>query len=208
MCVLPSTEIGGLFAFSCVDCAVSKPHTFIPAPEALPALGCAWTCVHEVRQRRTALSAFLCGMDKPAAPGAERVVITFGTFDLFHFGHLRVLERAAALGTRLVVGVSSDALNFAKKGRYPVICEAERYAIVASLSFVHTVFMEESLELKREYVKRHGAHVLVMGDDWEGRFDHLRDVCDVVYLRRTEGISTTEIIEKISATFGSVARPA
>ena len=127
-------------------------------------------------------------------------VITFGTFDVFHVGHLRVLERAAALGDRLVVGVSADALNVAKKGREPVFSEAERLEIVSALRVVDEVFVEESLELKREYILRHAADMLVMGDDWKGRFDEFEDVCEVVYLSRTPAISTTALIEKISST--------
>ena len=122
----------------------------------------------------------------------ERTVITFGTFDVFHVGHLRMIERAAALGDRLVVGVSADELNLRKKGREPIFSEAER------LKCVSEVFVEESLELKRDYVLRYGADVLVMGDDWEGKFDELDDVCEVVYLPRTPAVSTTALIEKIS----------
>ena len=131
-------------------------------------------------------------------PGMTRTVITFGTFDVFHVGHLRVIERAAALGDRLVVGVSADALNLRKKGREPVFSERERMAIVAALKPVTEVFLEESLELKRDYIQTYGADVLVMGDDWKGRFDDLGDVCEVVYLPRTPAISTTALIEKIS----------
>ena len=128
----------------------------------------------------------------------ERTVITFGTFDVFHVGHLRMIERAAALGDRLVVGVSADELNLRKKGREPIFSEAERVEIVSALRCVSEVFVEESLELKRDYVLRHGADVLVMGDDWEGKFDDLADVCEVVYLTRTPAVSTTALIEKIS----------
>lgn len=127
-----------------------------------------------------------------------RTVITFGTFDVFHVGHLRIIERAAAYGDRLVVGVSADALNQRKKGRSPYYSEAERMEIVASLKPVSEVFLEESLEQKREYIEKFGADVLVMGDDWAGRFDELGDICEVVYLPRTPAISTTALIEKIS----------
>ena len=127
-----------------------------------------------------------------------RTVITFGTFDVFHVGHLRMIERAAAYGDRLVVGVSADELNLRKKGREPIFSEAERVEIVAALKPVSEVFVEESLELKREYVVRYGADVLVMGDDWKGKFDELNDVCEVVYLTRTPAVSTTALIEKIS----------
>ena len=133
---------------------------------------------------------------------SERTVITFGTFDVFHVGHIRVLQRAAALGDRLVVGVSADALNLAKKGRAPVYSQEERMEIVASLRVVDEVFVEESLEQKRDYIIEYGADVLVMGDDWAGKFDWVSDVCEVVYLPRTPSVSTTGIIEHI-ASLGS-----
>lgn len=124
-------------------------------------------------------------------------IVTFGTFDVFHVGHLRILERAAALGDRLVVGVSSDDLNISKKGRPPVFPESERMGIVAALRCVDAVFLEESLEKKREYLLHHQADVLAMGDDWQGRFDEFSDICRVVYFARTPAVSTTAIIEKI-----------
>lgn len=127
----------------------------------------------------------------------SKTVITFGTFDVFHVGHLRILERASALGLRLVVGVSTDTLNESKKGRPPVYRQEERAEIVAALRCVDEVFFEESLELKVEYIEQYAADVLVMGDDWRGRFDEFRSLCEVVYLPRTPAISTTEVIEKI-----------
>ena len=130
---------------------------------------------------------------------SERTVITFGTFDVFHVGHLRILQRARELGDRLVVGVSGDELNIRKKGRAPVFSEPERLEIVASLKVVDEVFVEESLELKREYVLKTGASVLAMGDDWEGKFDNLSDVCEVVYFPRTPSVSTTALIEHIAS---------
>ena len=127
-------------------------------------------------------------------------VITFGTFDVFHVGHLRVIQRAASFGDRLVVGVSADELNLRKKGRLPVFSQAERLEIVAALKPVDEVFVEESLELKRDYIVQQGAQVLVMGDDWAGKFDEFGDICTVEYLPRTPAISTTALIEKISST--------
>jgi glycerol-3-phosphate cytidylyltransferase len=129
--------------------------------------------------------------------GGRGTVITFGTFDVFHIGHLAILERAAALGDRLVVGVSSDELNVAKKGRPCVYDLAARTAILRALRCVDEVFTEESLELKRDYIQGYSADVLVMGHDWEGRFDEMTDLCKVVYLPRTPSISTTETIERI-----------
>ena len=125
-------------------------------------------------------------------------VITFGTFDVLHVGHLRILQRARELGDYLVVGVSSDALNISKKSRAPVFSQEERCELVRNLQCVNEVFIEESLELKRQYVIDHGADILVMGDDWTGRFDFVSDLCKVVYLPRTPSISTTAVIEQIA----------
>src|SRR5262245_9216211 len=115
----------------------------------------------------------------------RRNVITFGTFDVFHVGHLRLLSRAKEMGDRLVVGVSSDELNVSKKGHPPVFPQIERMEIVAALKVVDDVFVEESLDKKRQYVLDADAQVLVMGDDWQGMFDYLSDICKVVYLPRT-----------------------
>jgi len=128
-----------------------------------------------------------------------RKVITFGTFDVFHVGHINILERAAKQGDFLIVGVSSDALNYDKKGRYPIYNEVDRCKIISSLKYVNEVFIEESLEKKKEYILHHKANVLVMGDDWSGRFDWVNDVCEVIYLPRTPSISTTEIIEVVKS---------
>lgn len=122
-------------------------------------------------------------------------VITFGTFDVFHVGHINILERCASLGNTLVVGISSDALNFSKKQRNPIYSEQDRLKIIQSLSFVDEVFIEHSLEKKREYIEFYKADVLAMGDDWKGKFDEFSDICEVVYFPRTPSISTSEIIE-------------
>lgn len=128
-----------------------------------------------------------------------KTVITFGTFDVFHVGHINILQRASAYGDCLIVGVSTDALNVSKKGRKPVYNQNDRMKIINSLRYVNLCFPEESLEKKAEYIKYYNADVLVMGDDWQGKFDYLKDLCDVVYLPRTPSISTTEIIEVISS---------
>lgn len=126
-----------------------------------------------------------------------RRVITFGTFDVFHVGHINILERAKQEGDYLIVGVSSDALNFSKKQRYPIYSQADRIKILESLKFVDEVFVEESLELKAQYIQDAKADLLVMGDDWAGKFDDMKKYCDVKYLERTPSISTTEIIEVV-----------
>ncbi len=124
-------------------------------------------------------------------------VITFGTYDIFHVGHVNIIERAKLHGDHLIVGVSSDKLNISKKGRPPVYCEDDRQHIIRSMRCVDDVFLEESLELKSEYIKYYNADILIMGDDWQGKFDHLKDICQVIYLPRTPSVSTTEIIEVV-----------
>jgi glycerol-3-phosphate cytidylyltransferase len=124
-------------------------------------------------------------------------VITFGTFDVLHVGHLSILERAAELGEHLTVGISTDALSINKKGRLPVYPEAQRLALVSALRCVDATFLEHSLEAKANYIREHNAEILVMGDDWAGRFDDLSSLCKVIYLPRTPAISTTAVIEMI-----------
>ena len=126
-----------------------------------------------------------------------RIGLTFGTFDLLHVGHINILERTKKLCDYLVVGVSTDDLSLAKKGFRPVYSQDERLKIVGSLRVVDFVFFEESLEQKAEYIRRFHADVLVMGQDWAGKFDHLGDLCEVLYLPRTPHISTTQVRAEI-----------
>ncbi len=129
-----------------------------------------------------------------------KTVITFGTFDLFHIGHVRILQRASLLGDTLIVGVSSDKFNFKKKKRNTIFNQSERMEIISSQKCVDSVFLEESMDKKTEYVKKFKADVIVMGDDWKGKFDDIaKEVgCEIVYLPRTKyEISTTKIIEEI-----------
>ena len=128
-----------------------------------------------------------------------KTVITFGTFDLFHIGHLSILNRSKELGDKLIVGISSDELNFSKKNKYPIYDYNQRRDILKSIKGVDKVFKEESLEKKREYILNYNADTLVMGDDWEGKFDFLRNHCEVVYLPRTDDISSTEIKKQMDA---------
>lgn len=132
-------------------------------------------------------------------------VITFGTFDVFHVGHVNILQRAKDLGDHLIVGVSSDELNKSKKGRYPIYKQEHRMKIVSAMECVDAVFVEESLEKKPEYIQEHEADLLVMGDDWKGGFDDMREYCEVVYLPRTPSISTTAVIEVVRN--GATDRP-
>ena len=130
-----------------------------------------------------------------------KTIITFGTFDLLHIGHINILNRSSKFGDKLVVGVSSDSLNYKKKSKFPVYNENDRINIIQNIKAVDEVFLEESLELKREYILKYNANILIMGDDWKDKFDYLNDICEVIYLPRTEEISTTQIIEKIANKF-------
>ncbi|WP_332311020.1 adenylyltransferase/cytidyltransferase family protein [Stenotrophomonas sp. SY1] len=127
-----------------------------------------------------------------------RTVITYGTFDLFHVGHLNLLRRMRALGDRLVVGVSTDEFN-AKKGKRTVVPFKDRVAIVQAVRYVDQVIAEHDWSQKIGDIETLGVDVLGMGDDWEGQFDHLNDACEVVYLPRTKNISSTEIKRALSA---------
>lgn len=119
-------------------------------------------------------------------------VITYGTFDLFHIGHLNILRRAKEQGDYLVVAVSTDEFNKIK-GKKCAIPDTERMAIVEAIKYVDEVIPENNWDQKINDVEEHNIDVFVMGDDWKGKFDFLKDYCDVVYLPRTEGISTTKI---------------
>ena len=129
-------------------------------------------------------------------------IITFGTFDLLHIGHINILERSKNFNNNsekneLIVGISSDDFSYKKKSKYPVYNQEQRKKILESLKFVDKVFIEESFEKKREYILENKADVLIMGDDWKDKFNDFKDICEVFYLPRTPSISTTEIVEII-----------
>jgi glycerol-3-phosphate cytidylyltransferase len=124
-------------------------------------------------------------------------VLTYGTFDLFHVGHIRLLERARSLGSYLVVGLSTDEFNLTK-GKKSVFSYSERFAILGALRHVDKIIPENDWEQKLNDVIANEIDVFVMGDDWEGKFDFLKPNCEVVYLPRTSGISTTYIKYLIS----------
>jgi glycerol-3-phosphate cytidylyltransferase len=119
-------------------------------------------------------------------------VITYGTFDLLHFGHIELLKRAKALGDYLIVALSSDEFN-AIKGKNAYHPYEERKAMLEALRVVDLVIREDTWEQKTSDVSKYHVDVFVIGDDWEGKFDFLKEQCEVVYLPRTEGISTTKI---------------
>lgn len=119
-----------------------------------------------------------------------KTILTYGTFDLFHIGHLRLLESLRGMGDRLIVGVSSDDFN-ASKGKKTIVPFADRMEIVGGLRCVDAVFAESCWEQKADDIVKYQVNTLGMGDDWAGKFDTLSNLCEVVYLPRTQGISTT-----------------
>ncbi|MFC6274221.1 glycerol-3-phosphate cytidylyltransferase [Levilactobacillus tangyuanensis] len=126
-------------------------------------------------------------------------VITYGTFDLLHKGHIRLLERAKALGDDLTVCVSSDEFNV-EKGKRAYTSYEDRKYILEAIKYVDRVIPEKSWDQKIKDVQDNDIDIFVMGDDWKGKFDFLKDYCEVVYLPRTEGISTTKIKHDLGLT--------
>src|SRR5690554_3555325 len=122
----------------------------------------------------------------------SRTILTYGTFDMFHIGHLRLLERLSHMADRVIVGVSTDEFNMGK-GKKTLIPYEQRAEIVSAISYVDLVIPEVSWDQKIQDVKKHGVDVFAMGNDWEGKFDFLKEHCEVVYLERTRNISTTEL---------------
>jgi glycerol-3-phosphate cytidylyltransferase len=122
----------------------------------------------------------------------SRLVLTYGTFDLLHYGHISLLLRARALGDRLAIGLSSEGFN-AIKGKKAAMDYETRRQFLLELRCVDEVFPEDNWEQKVNDVARLKAHTFVMGHDWEGKFDFLKSQCNVVYLPRTEGVSSTEL---------------
>ncbi len=123
-------------------------------------------------------------------------VITYGTYDLLHVGHINLLRRAKELGDYLIVVVSSDEFN-AIKGKKAYYSFEDRKKILEAVKYVDEVLPEYTWEQKIDDVVNNNVDVFVMGDDWEGKFDFLKEYCEVVYLPRTEGISTSKIKEDL-----------
>ena len=121
-------------------------------------------------------------------------ILTYGTFDLLHYGHIRLLQRAKALGDYLIVALSTDEFN-AGKGKKAYHNYETRKKMLEAIRYVDLVIPEECWEQKISDVQKYDVDVVVMGNDWAGsdRFDYLKDYCEVIYLDRTEGISTTKI---------------
>lgn len=124
-------------------------------------------------------------------------VITYGTFDLLHYGHINLLRRAKQQGDYLIVALSTDEFNWNSKQKKCYFEYERRKALLEAIRFVDLVIPEESWEQKAEDIKLYHVDTFVMGDDWEGKFDFLKEYCEVVYLPRTPEISTTQIKQEI-----------
>ena len=127
-------------------------------------------------------------------------VITYGTYDLLHYGHINLLKRAKALGDYLIVAISTDEFNWDEKRKKCYFSYEQRKALVESIRYVDLVIPEETWEQKIDDVKKYQVDIVVMGGDWRGsdRFEYLRDYCELVDLDRTEGVSTTQIKEELN----------
>ena len=120
-------------------------------------------------------------------------VITYGTFDLLHYGHINLLRRAKEMGDYLIVALSTDEFNWNQKKKKCYFSYEERKQLLEAIRYVDLVIPEESWEQKKEDIKEFKVDTFVMGNDWEGKFDLLKEQCEVVYLPRTPDISTTQI---------------
>lgn len=125
-------------------------------------------------------------------------IITYGTFDLFHIGHLRLLKRVKELGNHLSVSISTDEFN-SVKGKKTLIPYEQRKEIVENIKCVDLVIPETCWEQKIEDIKKYEIDIFAMGNDWDGKFDFLKEYCEVIYLPRTEDISSTEIKKQMDA---------
>lgn len=120
-------------------------------------------------------------------------VITYGTFDLLHYGHINLLRRAKELGDYLIVALSTDEFNSVEKNKICYFSYEQRKSLLEAIRYVDLVIPEENWEQKRQDIKEYHIDTFVMGDDWKGKFDFLKDLCEVVYLPRTPEISSTQI---------------
>lgn len=120
-------------------------------------------------------------------------VITYGTFDLLHYGHINLLRRAKQYGDYLIVALSTDEFNWSKKQKKCYFDYEQRKQLLEAVRYVDLVIPEENWEQKISDVQEYHVDTFVMGDDWAGKFDFLKPYCEVVYLPRTPEISTTQI---------------
>lgn len=137
-----------------------------------------------------------------------RRVITYGTFDLLHYGHINLLKRAKALGDYLIVALSTDEFTLHEKGKQCFFSYEQRKMLLESIRYVDLVIPESSWEQKVSDVREYAIDSFVIGDDWEGKFDFLKDEgCEVIYLPRTPEISTSQIKDTLADNPGEPVSP-
>ncbi len=123
-------------------------------------------------------------------------MLTYGTFDLFHYGHIELLRRAKSLGDELIVGLSTDEFN-KLKNKVAIYSFEQRKSTLEAIKYVDHIIPETNWDQKIDDIKNNNISTFVMGDDWKGKFDFLSEYCEVIYLSRTPEISTSETILKI-----------
>jgi len=133
-----------------------------------------------------------------------KTIITYGTFDMFHIGHLKLLKRLKKKADRLIVAISTDEFNEIK-GKKVLIPYKQRAKIVKSIKYVDKVISEKNWEQKVQDIKKYNVNIFAIGDDWKGEFDFLKEYCDVIYLNRTKNISTTKLKKSLS-TFCTIPK--
>ena len=127
----------------------------------------------------------------------KKTIITYGTFDMFHIGHLKLLQRLKNMADELIVAISTDEFNRGK-GKKVMIPYEQRAEIVANIKCVDKVIPEESWEQKVDDIKKYNVDIFAIGDDWKGKFDFLKEYCEVIYLERTKDISTTQLKKSLT----------
>ena len=121
-----------------------------------------------------------------------KTILTYGTFDLLHYGHILFLKKAKSMGDILIVGLSSDKFNL-EKGKKSFYDYKKRKEMLSSIKYVDKIFVQNSFEQKANDIKKYNVDILVSSEDWKGKYDYLKDRCEVIYLDRTPGISTSKI---------------
>lgn len=127
-----------------------------------------------------------------------KTVLTYGTFDLLHKGHVKILERAASMGDHLIVGLSTDEFNINQKGKRAYTNFEDRKYMLEAIKYVDLVIPENNWNQKIHDIQKYDVDIFVIGNDWAGKFDNLKEYVDVIYLERTDGISTTQIKHDLS----------
>ena len=136
-----------------------------------------------------------------------KTVITYGTYDVLHYGHINLLRRAKERGDYLIVALSTDAFNARGQGKKTYYSSEQRKLMLEAIRYVDKVIPEETWDQKINDIRQYGVDIFVMGDDWKGKFDFLKEYCEVVYLPRTEGISSARVKKDLLENNGAKSEP-